>query len=202
MTGADKHAPGDPVQRGGVRRSLGHRWPSGSAGSGATATAPRPLPRASRSRWSGHRRAGQPSCVWEAAPRWARRDPSAGPWTAQDARALQQRPHRSRHPGGYRRVQHGWPSAGGGDGQTRVHPGRGACARADDGDGFGAGPVHTMEGCWSLGRSGRRPHRGMSHETLPLSVGCCEFVHNVRQRGKAFRGALIELLVTEDPGIQ
>src|SRR5439155_6051991 len=59
-----------------------------------------------------------------------------------------------------------------------------------------------MEGCWSLWRSWRRPHRGLSQEIRPLSLGCFACVHNVRKRGKAWRGALLELLVTEDPGIQ
>ena len=34
---------------------------------------------------------------------------------------------------------------------------------------------------------------------LPLYLGFFEFVHNVRQRGKALLGALIELLVTPTP---
>ena len=42
-----------------------------------------------------------------------------------------------------------------------------------------------MEGFWSLLRSWLRPHRGISQETLPLSLGFFEFVHNVRKRGKA-----------------
>ena len=37
---------------------------------------------------------------------------------------------------------------------------------------------------------------------LPLYLGFFEFVHNVRKRGKALLGALMELLVSEDPGIQ
>ncbi len=44
--------------------------------------------------------------------------------------------------------------------------------------------------------------RGISQEKLPLYLGFFEFVHNVRKRGKALLGALIELLVSEDPGIQ
>jgi hypothetical protein len=59
-----------------------------------------------------------------------------------------------------------------------------------------------MEGFWSLLRSWLRPHRGISQEKLPLYLGCFEFVHNVRKRGKALLGALIELLVTDNPGIQ
>ena len=59
-----------------------------------------------------------------------------------------------------------------------------------------------MEGFWSLLRSWLRPHRGISQEKLPVYLGFFEFVHNVRKRGKALLGALIELLVTYDPGIQ
>ena len=49
---------------------------------------------------------------------------------------------------------------------------------------------------WSLLRSWLRPHRGISQEKLPLYLGFFEFVHNVRKRGKALLGALIELLVS------
>jgi transposase len=49
---------------------------------------------------------------------------------------------------------------------------------------------------WSLLRSWLRPHRGIAQEKLPLYWGFFEFVHNVRKRGKALLGALIELLVT------
>jgi len=83
-----------------------------------------------------------------------------------------------------------------------VNHGRGECARDEDGDGFCEVHVHTMEGFWSLLRSWLRPHRGISHEKLPLSLGFFECVHNVRKRGKALLGALIELLVSKDPGIQ
>jgi len=83
-----------------------------------------------------------------------------------------------------------------------VHHGRGECARDDDGDGCCEVPVPTMEGLWALLRSWLRPHRGISQETLPLSLGFFECVHNVRQRGQALLGALIERLVSKDPGIQ
>jgi transposase len=73
----------------------------------------------------------------------------------------------------------------GGYGHKRVPHGRGKFARDDDGDGFCAVPVHTMEGFWSLLRSWLRPHRGISQEKLPLYLGFFEFVHNVRKRGKA-----------------
>jgi hypothetical protein len=56
--------------------------------------------------------------------------------------------------------------------------------------------VHTMEGFVSLLRRWQRPHRGISQEKLPLSLGFSTFVHNVRNRGKALLHALIELLVT------
>jgi transposase-like protein len=59
-----------------------------------------------------------------------------------------------------------------------------------------------MEGCWSLLRRWLRPHRGISQAKLPLYLGFFEFVHNVRRRGKALLGSLIELLVAKDPGSQ
>ena len=43
---------------------------------------------------------------------------------------------------------------------------------------------------------GRRPHRGISQEKLPLYLGFFEFVHNARRRGKALLGALLAVLVT------
>jgi transposase-like protein len=77
-----------------------------------------------------------------------------------------------------------------------VNHGRGEYARDEDGDGLCEVHVNTMEGFWSLLRSWLRPHRGLSQEKLPLSLGFFEFVHNVRKRGKALLGALIEILVT------
>jgi transposase-like protein len=77
-----------------------------------------------------------------------------------------------------------------------VNHGRGEYARDEDGDGFCEVHVNTMEGFWSLLRSWLRPHRGISQEKLPLYLGFFEFVHNVRKRGKALLGALIELLVS------
>lgn len=71
----------------------------------------------------------------------------------------------------------------------------GQYARDADGDGFCEIHVNTMEGFWSLLRSWLRPHRGISQEKLPLYLGFFEFVHNVRKRGKALLGSLIELLV-------
>jgi transposase-like protein len=60
---------------------------------------------------------------------------------------------------------------------------------------------HTLEGFWSLLRSWLRPHRGISQERLPLYLGFFAFVHNVRRRGKALLGSLIELLVApRNPG--
>jgi transposase len=77
-----------------------------------------------------------------------------------------------------------------------VNHGRGEYARDEDGDGFCEVHVNTMEGFWSLLRSWLRPHRGISQEKLPIYLGFFEFVHNVRKRGKALLGALIEILVT------
>jgi hypothetical protein len=79
---------------------------------------------------------------------------------------------------------------------THVNHGRGEYARDEDGDGFCEVHVHTMEGVWSLLRSWLRPHRGLSQEKLPLSLGFFAFVHHARKRGKALLHALIELLVT------
>jgi transposase-like protein len=67
----------------------------------------------------------------------------------------------------------------------------GESARDDDGDGSCAVDVNTSEGVWSLLRSWLRPHRGVSQEELPLDLGCFEFVHNVRRRGKALLRALV-----------
>src|SRR5258707_7806658 len=89
-----------------------------------------------------------------------------------------------------------------GYGHKRVNHGRGEFARDEDGNGFCEVQVNTMEGFWSLLRSWLRPHRGISPEKLPLYLGFFEFVHNVRKRGKALLGALIELLVAKDPGSQ
>src|SRR5216683_7035952 len=83
-----------------------------------------------------------------------------------------------------------------GYGHKSVNHGRGEYARDEDGDGFCEVHVNTMEGFWSLLRSWRRPHRGISQEKLPLYLGFFECVHNVRRRGKALLPALIELLVT------
>jgi hypothetical protein len=83
-----------------------------------------------------------------------------------------------------------------------VNHGRGEYARDEDSDGLCEVHVNTMEGFWSLLRSWLRPHRGISQEKLPLYLGFFEFVHNVRKRGKALLGALIELLVCYAPGIQ
>ena len=77
-----------------------------------------------------------------------------------------------------------------------VNHGRGEYARDEDGDGLCEVHVNTMEGFWALLRSWLRPHRGISHEKLPLYLGFFEFVHNARKRGKALLHALIELLVT------
>jgi hypothetical protein len=63
-------------------------------------------------------------------------------------------------------------------------------------DGFHAVHVNTMEGFWSLLRSWRRPHRGISQDNVPLYVGFFEFVHTVRRRGKALLGARLALLLT------
>lgn len=72
---------------------------------------------------------------------------------------------------------------------------RGEYARDEDGDGFCEVHVNTMEGVWSLLRSWRRPHRGISQEKLPAYLGFFQFIHNARRRGKALLNALIAALV-------
>jgi transposase-like protein len=76
-----------------------------------------------------------------------------------------------------------------------VNHGAGEFARDEDGDGFHEVHVNTLEGFWSLLRSWLRPHRGVSQEKLPWYLGFFEFVHNVRQRGKALLPALLATLV-------
>ena len=82
-----------------------------------------------------------------------------------------------------------------GDDHHTICHSRGEYARDDDGDGFHEVHVNTLEGFWSLLRSWLRPHRGISQENLPLSLGFFEFVHNVRRRGKTLLQSLIKLLV-------
>ncbi len=77
-----------------------------------------------------------------------------------------------------------------------VNHGAGEFARDEDGDGFHEVHVNTMEGFWSLLRSWLRPHRGISQEKLPIYLGFFEFIHNVRKRGKALLGSLVQVLVT------
>ena len=72
----------------------------------------------------------------------------------------------------------------------------GEYARDEDGDGFHEVHVNTIEGFWSLLRSGLRPHRGISQEKLPWYLAFFEFVHNVRRRGKALLHALLAVLIT------
>jgi transposase len=83
-----------------------------------------------------------------------------------------------------------------GDAHASVCHSRGAYARDEDGDGFHEVHVNPMEGFWSRLRSWRYPHRGISQDNLPRYVGVFAFVHNVRRRGKALLGALLELLLT------
>ncbi len=82
-----------------------------------------------------------------------------------------------------------------GYGHKTVCHSAGEYARDEDGDGFCEVHVNTMEGFWSLLRSWLRPHRGISQEKLPLYLGFFEFVHNVRKRGKALLGSLLETLL-------
>ena len=86
-----------------------------------------------------------------------------------------------------------------GDLHKSVCHSRGEYARDEDGDGFHEVHVNTMEGFWSLLRSWRRPHRGISQEKLPIDLGFFEFVHNVRRRGRALLGALLDTLLQPEP---
>ena len=72
---------------------------------------------------------------------------------------------------------------------------RGEYARDEDGDGVHEVQVNTREGCWSLWRSWRCPHRGLSQEKLPIYLGFFEFAPNVRRRVRALLGALLETLL-------
>lgn len=77
-----------------------------------------------------------------------------------------------------------------------VNHSAGEFARDEDGDGFHEVHVNTIEGFWSLLRSWLRPHRRVSQEKLPIYLGFFEYVHNVRKRGKALLGSLVQLLVS------
>lgn len=72
----------------------------------------------------------------------------------------------------------------------------GEYARDEDGDGFCEAHVNTLEGLWSPLRSWLRPHRGISQPKLPLYLGFFEFIHNVRQRGKALLAELLRVLLS------
>src|SRR5207245_2339173 len=91
---------------------------------------------------------------------------------------------------------------GWGDDQKQGHQGRGESARETEGDGWCAGHVHTREGIWALGRRGRRPPRGLAPAQRPRTRGFFACVPHASKRGKALRQALLEWLMTEDPGIQ
>jgi hypothetical protein len=61
--------------------------------------------------------------------------------------------------------------------------------------------VNTPEEFRSLLRSRLRPRRRISRERPPLCLGSCEFVHNVRRRGKALLASLVELMgALRNPG--
>jgi hypothetical protein len=69
--------------------------------------------------------------------------------------------------------------------------GRGADAREEEGDGWCAVYVHTMEGLWSRWRNELCPPRGTVQEQLPLSLGFFAFVHRASTRGQAWLHALL-----------
>jgi len=82
-----------------------------------------------------------------------------------------------------------------GYGHQSVCHSRGEYARDEDDDGFHEVHVNTLEGFWSLLRSWLRAHRGLSQEKLPFYLGFFEFVHNVRRRGRALLGSLLDTLL-------
>ena len=86
-----------------------------------------------------------------------------------------------------------------GFGHVSVNHGAGEFARDADGDGVNEVHVNTLEGFWSLLRSWLRVHRGISQERLLLYLGFFEAVHNVRRRGRALLGSLLELLLVPGP---
>ena len=71
----------------------------------------------------------------------------------------------------------------------------GEYARDEDGDGFCEVHVNTIEGVWSLLRPWLRPHRGISQEKLPCYLALFEVVQNVRRRGKALLGPLLQVIL-------
>ena len=85
-------------------------------------------------------------------------------------------------------------AAWGFDHQTVNHSRR-KFARDEDGDGCHKVHTNTIEGVWSLLRSWLRPHRGISQDKLPFYLAFFEFVHNVRQRGKALLPSLLSVLL-------
>ena len=88
-----------------------------------------------------------------------------------------------------------------GDKHRTVNHGKKEDARDDDGDGFHEVHVNTLQGFWSLLRSWRRPHSGLSQEKLPIDRPFFQFVHNIRQRGKALLESLMTCLVSSPPRI-
>jgi transposase-like protein len=72
----------------------------------------------------------------------------------------------------------------------------GEYARDEDGDGVYEVHVNTIEGVWSLLRPWLRPHRGISQEQLPCYLALFECVQNVRRRGKALLGPLLQVILS------
>ena len=84
-----------------------------------------------------------------------------------------------------------------GEEQARVWHRRGASAREEARAGGPAVPVHTRAGWWSLRRAWLRPPRGLSQDHWPRDGGFVALAHHGRRRGNAWRGALLELWLTE-----
>jgi len=122
-------------------------------------------------------------------------DPSHGKCAGQDHRALDQRHYRSRDTGVYDEYSIYACLCSWGYGHKCVNHERGEFARDEDEEGLCAVHVNILVGVWSLLRSWLRQHWGILQEHLPVSLGCFEFVHNVRKRGKALFPTLIEFVV-------
>lgn len=79
---------------------------------------------------------------------------------------------------------------------------RGEYSHDEDGDGFHEIHVNTMEGFCSLLRFWLRPHQGISQQKPPFYQAFFEFVHNVRQRGRALLGFLFDTILQPEPSPQ
>jgi len=77
--------------------------------------------------------------------------------------------------------------------------GAGEYTRDEDGDGFHEVHGNTIEGVWSLLRSGLRPHRGIAQERLSTYIGFFQLVHNARRHRNSLLRTLVETLGDTKP---